>query len=273
MSLHQTFADSLLAAAPVCPPGLTVWNQSDPGRRFAVYRNNVMVSLIDALADTYPVTQALVGEEFFRSMAGVFARADPPRSPVMAHYGDGFAGFIADFQPAASLPYLADVARLEMLRVQACHAADAAAVGPEEITVLLADAERVGQARFRFHPSLRILVSPYAVASLWAAHQDEDLDAALAAVDLSLPESALIVRVGLDVEIYRITAATADFIRHLQEGLGLAAAVERALTIDATFDLTGTLGLLLRSNAVTGIIADDPEGMANDVSIPGRSRQ
>jgi hypothetical protein len=273
MSLHRTFADSLLAEVPICPPGLTVWNRSDPGRRFAVYRNNVMVSLVDALADTYPVTQALVGEEFFRSMAGVFTRANPPRTPVMAHYGHGFAGFIESFPPAAGLPYLADVARLEMLRVQACHAADAAAIRPEEITVLLADPERVGQARFRFHPSLQTLVSPYAVASLWAAHQAEDLDAALAAVDLSLPESALIVRVGLDVEIHRIRAATPDFIRHLQAGLGLAAAVERALTTDATFDLTGTLGLLLRSNSITGIIADNPEGMANDISIPSRSLQ
>ena len=61
MSSHQVFADSLLASLPACPPGLTAWNQSDPGRRFTVYRNNVMVSLIDALADTYPVTQAVVG--------------------------------------------------------------------------------------------------------------------------------------------------------------------------------------------------------------------
>ncbi len=152
MSAHQLFADSLLAEQPACPPGLTAWNQSDPGRRFAVYRNNVMVSLIDALADTYPVTQALVGEEFFRAMAGVFARSRPPRSPVMAHYGEGFAGFIEDFQPAAGLPYLADVARLELLRVQAYHAADAAAVPAEEIALLLADAGRLAQARFSFSP-------------------------------------------------------------------------------------------------------------------------
>lgn len=48
-----------------CPGGLTSWNGSDPELRFAVCRNNVMVSLIDALADTFPVVQALVGEEFF----------------------------------------------------------------------------------------------------------------------------------------------------------------------------------------------------------------
>lgn len=259
MSSHQIFADSLLATQAACPPGLTAWNRSDPARRFAVYRNNVMVSLIDALADTCPVTQALVGEEFFRGMAGVFARANPPHSPVMAHYGAGFATFIENFPAAAGLPYLADVARLETLRVGAYHAADAATVPAEEIALLLADPERLPAARFTLHPSLRILDSRHAVVSLWAAHQGEDVDSALAAVDTALPESALLLRVGLDVEIYRIAAGTATFIRHLQAGLGLGAAVELALTEDAAFDMADALGRLIRAGAVTGIISGGSE--------------
>ena len=255
MSNHQVFADSLLAAPLTCPPGLTTWNRSDPGRRFAVYRNNVMVSLIDALADTYPVTQALVGEEFFRAMAAVFARANPPNSPVMAHYGTGFAAFIDSFHAAAGLPYLADVARLEMLRVGAYHAADATPVSPEEIALLLSAPERLPATRFALHPSLRHLDSAYAVVSLWAAHQGEEIDAALAALDTAEPESALLVRVGLDVDIYRITAGTASFIRHLQFGLGLGAAVDLALAADAAFDMAEALGLLIRTGALTGIIA------------------
>jgi hypothetical protein len=255
MSNHQIFTDSLLSAKTTCPPGLTAWNQSDPARRFAVYRNNVMVSLIDALADTYPVTQALVGEEFFRAMAAVFARANPPHSPVMAHYGAGFAAFIENFPAAAGLPYLADVARLEMLRVGAYHAADATPVSSEEIALLLSAPERLPAARFALHPSLRHLDSPYAVVSLWAAHQGEEIDAALAAVDASQPESALVLRVGLDVEIYRVTTGTATFIQHLQQDLGLGAAVDLALAADAAFDMTDALGLLIRTGALTGIIA------------------
>jgi hypothetical protein len=72
---------------------LIAWNGSDPARRFAVYRNNVVVSLIDALADTFPVTQELVGEDFFRAMAGVFVRHAPPTSALLAEYGEGFSGF------------------------------------------------------------------------------------------------------------------------------------------------------------------------------------
>lgn len=88
-------------------------NGSDPTARLAVYRNNVVGSLIDALADAFPVAQQLVGVAFFRAMAGVFARQAPPRSRILAHYGEGFAEFIEGFEPARSVPYLADVARLE----------------------------------------------------------------------------------------------------------------------------------------------------------------
>ena len=250
---HQDFAGSLLAVQASCPPGLTAWNRSDPARRFAVYRNNVMVSLIDALADTFPVTQALVGEEFFRAMAGAFARDNPPRSPVMAHYGAGFAGFIEEFPPAAGLPYLADVARLELLRVEAYHAAEAQAVSPEAIALLLADPGHLPSVRFTLHPSLRILESRHAVVSLWAAHQDEDIDSALAAVAAALPESALLLRSGLEVETYRVAAGTASFIRHLQEGRGLGTAVEFALAVDADFDMAAALSLLIRAGAISGI--------------------
>ena len=250
---HQDFADGLLAAQASCPAGLSTWNRSDPGRRFAVYRNNVMVSLIDALADTFPVSQALVGEGFFRAMAAVFARATPPQSPVMAHYGQGFAEFIEGFPAATGLPYLADVARLELLRVQAYHAADAASVSPAALAVLLSDAERLPGARFVLQPSLRYMDSPYAVVSLWAAHQAEDADTALAALDTARQESALVLRVGLDVQIHRIATGTAAFIRHLHEGLGLGGAAGRAMAADPAFVLTDALALLIGAGAITAV--------------------
>ncbi|HEY0823832.1 MAG TPA: DNA-binding domain-containing protein, partial [Ramlibacter sp.] len=76
----KSFARALLDAQLPCPGGLRAWNGSDPARRFAVHRNSVVASLADALADTFPVVQALVGEAFFRAMAVSFVRARPPSS-------------------------------------------------------------------------------------------------------------------------------------------------------------------------------------------------
>lgn len=250
MSGQSAFAAALLAAEPVCPPGLAAWNGSDPGRRFAVYRNNVIVSLIDALADTYPVVQQLVGEEFFRAMARDFARGHPPDSPVLALYGKGFAEFIERFPPAQSVPYLADMARLELMRVSAYHAADAEPLSADGIAALLADAAALPAARFILHPSLDILRSRHAVVSLWAAHQEV---MALEEVIPDLPEAALVVRSGLDVEICGISAGAAVFISQLRRGMPFGLAAEEAAAVDPAHDLAGSLGILIRSGAIVAV--------------------
>lgn len=252
MSAQSDFAagvsQRLLTPTLASPPGLKAWNGSDPARRFGVYRNNVIVSLTDALADSYPVVQALVGEEFFRAMAGEFVRRSPPRSPVLAWYGDGFADFVAGFAPVAGLPYLSDVARLEWLRVEAWHAADAVPLPMDELATLLAKEDSLPDTRFTLHPALRVTGSPHPVASLWAAHQDDDPAAILPGLNMTKAEAALLVRPSLDVEILPVAFETADFIRRLQSGATLGS----ASTASADLDLPAALGLLIRCGALTG---------------------
>ncbi|MDP1606152.1 MAG: DNA-binding domain-containing protein, partial [Rhodocyclaceae bacterium] len=202
-----------------------------------------------ALADTYPVTQALVGETFFREMARVFVRAQPPRSPVLAWYGDAFPVFVETFPPVVDLSYLADVARLEMLRVDAYHAADATPLLLADIADLLTDEQALPEARFRLHPALRVLRSSHPALSLWAAHQTDDPAVALADVDLAVAEATLVLRPGLDVEITRIEDGAAEFIDHLRHGL----AFEQAAKTVSAFDLPATLGLLIRGGAIVGV--------------------
>lgn len=248
MSAHDEFAAVLLAPTFGCPPGLTTWNGSDPAKRFAVYRNNVIVSLVDALADSYPVVQALVGEDFFRAMAREFVLQSPPCSPVLAWYGADFSGFVSAFPPAAGLPWLADVARLEWLRVEAWHAADADALPSAALSALLCNVEQLPAARFTLHPALRILRSSYPVVSIWDAHQSDDPGAALAGIDPGKAEAALLMRPGLDVEIVPIPCAAADFVACLHQGMPFGQAVDAA-----PCDLAATLAVLIRGQALTGI--------------------
>lgn len=243
------FSGALLPAGVDAPPGLKTWNGSDPMKRFSIYRNNVAVSLVEALADAYPVVRALVGEDFFRAMAGEFVRRSPPQSPVLAWYGAGFAEFVEGFAPAAALPYLADTARLEWLRVESWHAMDATPMSPVAISALLADAARLPDARFVLHSAVRVMNSAYPVVSLWAAHQMEDPAAVLADIDLAHAESALLMRPALDVEIFLVSREMADFVRHLRnrQPLGPAAG-------SGEFDLGTTLGLLIRGGALVGTL-------------------
>ncbi|MGN4047613.1 HvfC/BufC N-terminal domain-containing protein [Pseudomonas sp. SM4] len=250
MSSQMAFAAALLDRQLPCPEGLCSANGADPASRFAVYRNNVLGSLINALADGYPVVAQLVGEEFFRAMAALFVQANPPRNPLMSRYGEPFADFIAAFEPAASVPYLADVARLEQLRTLAYHAADALPVRPAEITAALAKPEILGELRVGLHPSLHVLGSAYPVVAIWAAHQR---GASLAGIDLNHGQSALVLRNNLDVEVFAVQPAAHGFIRHLLDGMPVLTAAENS----PPFDLTEVLGLLIARNAITQLNAKE----------------
>ena len=250
MSPQRCFAEALLDPEQACPPGLITWNASDPARRFAVYRNNVIVSLVDALADTFAVTQDLVGEAFFRAMARVFAYTNPPTSRLLVFYGETFPEFIERFPPAASLPYLADVARLEFLRVRAYHAADVAPVRSEDIVAVLADEDKLPDLGLALHPSLAVLDSAVAVVSLWAVHQGVG---DLATLVPDVPETALVVRDGLDVEVMSIPRASGVFIKALKRGATLGDAMALAQRSDPDFDATLPLALLIQKSAITAL--------------------
>lgn len=249
MSNYQhAFADALLDAELACPAQLTSWNGSDINSRFAVYCNNVVSSLINALADTYPVVQQLVGDTFFRAMANIFVRQCPPQSRVLTYYGADFSAFIEAFAPAQSVPYLADVARLEFARVQAYHSADIAALDANQIGQALSNPEALEQMTFTLHPSLHVLSSAHAIVSLWGAHQGH-LD--LSQVKPDNAEHALIIRNQLDVEVMQISNAGAAFIRALKDSHPLAAAAEKATEEQADFDLTAYLAHLIQTGAIT----------------------
>lgn len=254
------WAAALLDPARPCPPGLKVWNASDPALRLAVYRNNVMGSLLDGLAASFPVVQALVGEAFFRAMAAVFVRAAPPQSPVLAHYGGGFADFIAGFAPAAGLPYLADMARLEFARVQAYHAADAPALTAADAAAALGNVGQLGELRLVCHPAWGLVRSAHPVVALWAAHQG-DAGVALGDIDLDRAEAALVLRPALTVHVIALAPGAAAFADALGQQANLASAAAAGARADPGFDLTASLSLLLVQGGLSAVQA--PESALN----------
>lgn len=239
---QSDFSTALLDSDQLPPQTVKTWNQSDPAVRFAVYRNNVVVNLIDGLCETFPVCMELVGEEFFRAMCDVFVRANPPKSRILSHYGSALPVFIDSFQPAEELPYLGDVARLESARVSAYHAADAkpmnqqdwANVDPAKLTAVVVTA----------HPSLHLLSSDYAVFGIWAAHQGA---CELADVDINEPEDVLIIRPELDVEVSLLPPGGSAFLAALQQGQALEKAAECGQGVAGNFDLATNLGILMNS--------------------------
>ncbi|WP_349368237.1 DNA-binding domain-containing protein [Salinarimonas sp.] len=244
---------AVLAGADV-PAGLTARHPSQVARRFAVYRNNVAVGLVDALATRFPVVLRLVGEAFFRATARAFVAEHPPRSPVLTFYGDAFPDFLAAFPPAARLPYLADVARLEAARTHSYHAADAE---PLVADALAAIAERDPTTwGLALHPAVRLVASPRPIVSLWAMNQPGATPGPLAS---RAPETALVARPRLEVRVAAAEPGEGAFLAACAAGASYSDAVGAALDTGEAFDPGRALARVLALGLAAGIATEPTE--------------
>jgi hypothetical protein len=216
-------------------------------RAFEVYRNNYRVTLQEALRVTYPVTAQLVGDEFFAAMINVFVTSSPPRSPVLIEYGGELPDFISQFEPAATVPYLADVARLEAAWNDAYHAPESGCLQPSALAGLTAELLAVTLATL--HPSVQLVRSSFPVASIWESHRSSTPDGDLC----WQAEDALVLRPDAEVLVVALEPGYAAFVLALQEGLSVAEAASNGIQDSGDFDAGGALVSLLSWGAIASL--------------------
>jgi len=241
ITTQTAFRTAILDPASPPPNGVTNPDDVQATKRFDVYRNNVAVSLTDALETAFPVVHKLVGLEFFRAMAGIYLRAHPPKSPVMMFYGDDMPDFLTGFAPARSVPYLPDVARLELALRHSYHAADATPIAPNALAQIAPD--MLPNITFSFAPSVFVIPSRYPLQSIWASntHGTDVMKGA---------QPTLITRPDFDPQVDALTPENSNVLTALIAGETLGNALRHGGT---GFDFGPLLGLLLARNALTSI--------------------
>lgn len=95
-------------------PFVSLLNRADAGIMVEIHRNTVRLTLRDALAANFPATLALVGADFFGSVADDFIVAHPPSDPRLGLFGAGFDRWLSDHPGLEEFPFVTDVARLEI---------------------------------------------------------------------------------------------------------------------------------------------------------------
>ncbi len=242
MSVSQTaFTAGLLDATQAAPEGLVNPDGTPATKRYDVYRNNVAVSLSDALEAAFPVVRKLVGEDFFRAMSGVYLRMHPPASPLMMFYGEAMPQFLTRFDPVKHLSYLPDIAKLELAMRQSYHAADADPIDANAIGAV-APTDLMG-LRMTFAPSTTMIKSDHPVYGIYLSNTDTS-----APKPVTQPECVLVTRPQFDPQIHAISAADATCIESLIAGQPLGVAMTNA---GAELDLGALLGLLLQQSTIT----------------------
>jgi hypothetical protein len=242
------FVPGLLDPARATPVFVAGPNGKAADKRFNVYRNNVTVSLIDALTAVFPATMRITGETFFRAMARFHVCATPPTSPLLFEYGRDFPDFIERYEHAQSMPWLADVARVERAWLDAYHAADAAVLQPDALASI--PPERLGDVVFEAHPATRIVCSAYPAVTIFSANRASD---PVGRIEATAAESALVTRPMLEVEARRLPAGADAFLAHLVAGEPLGKAAATASARCPEFDLANAIGTMLAAAAFTAI--------------------
>jgi len=234
-AFQRDFAAALRGQPACSPAGAALAAQP----AFAVYRNTVLRGGIDALVANHPTVRQLVGDEWIEAAAAAFFDVVPPRDGSLAGYGEGFADFLDRFAPAAELPYLAGVARLDRAWTEAHLAADAPVLGATALAAT--PPERLLQAVLVPHPAARWLrFAEHPSFTIWRRHREgQALDAELAWHG----EAALVLRPGLGVEWRDADPAALDFLDACAEGLPFAEAAGR-IADDAPGPETWLGGLL-----------------------------
>ncbi|MGH8502932.1 MAG: DNA-binding domain-containing protein [Gammaproteobacteria bacterium] len=215
-------------------------------QRLKIYKNNVYVRLIEALEAAYPAVQRLVGHRFFRFAARAYIPAHPPRSRTLIGYGADFSDFLARFEAAASVPYLADVARLEQLYLEAYHAAEAPTLTMRAPLSFLEN--RSEEFGLSLHPSARLMTSAFPVSRIWELNRsDIGIDG-----EVEIPgggENLLIVRPHAEVEVRRISRGAYAMLTALADGASIAAAQRAGREAEPGCDLNLHLSALIKGGS------------------------
>jgi hypothetical protein len=229
--LQQSFAAALIAGDPRAGE-FVIADGIAPDARLNIYSNTCAGNLVGALRISFPAVRKLVGDDFFEGAALVFIAAVPPKSAYLNAYGAEFPEFLAQFPPASSVPYLADVARLEWAVNVALHAEDAPVLDAAKLACLSGDAD----------PSF-----------VWRAVIDDN-DTALAAIDLAQGPAFLVVGRGSDgLAVGRLSEDEWRFAQNLFAGVPLA----RALATVST-DMSTSLAAHLAAGRFTDIRERSP---------------
>ena len=204
--------------------------------QLAIYRNSHFGGLTNALAEIYPAIKLLVGEHFFDAMAWRYIKFHPSQHYDLNQYGQGLAKFIGNFRPADTLPYLADVARLEWAWHQAFYATEHKPITETDLRQLARGQHR--RLSLYLPDSAHLLSSPYPVHRIWDIAQN-DIDN-----NVDLDEGGVKLFIWRDDDTRRVDLLTEiqwQFLSAIQPGIHIDDLCITLVATNPSIDLTQLL--------------------------------
>ncbi|MFD0918031.1 putative DNA-binding domain-containing protein [Pseudahrensia aquimaris] len=238
-SRSGAFAGALLDPDTLVPDGVGKDAEAAP-KRFSVYRNNVVVSLMEALAAAYPSTKSLLGDENFDRIARAFVALHPPQSPMMQNYGAEFPQFTAELAALSELPFVADLTGVEWAWNKAYHALDQEPLTADELAGLTP--EQSTQLTLLPSNATHLIRSQWCVFDLFQCR----FEPLAQDVDFNTPQNVLITRSDFSVQVIPLSHSDSACLASLLDGEPLGKAVANAMEIDAAYNPAELISLSLQ---------------------------
>lgn len=221
--LQDAYRDYLLTGESAKLAPAIVADAFDAAERLAIYRNNFLIGLGEALKANFPVTLQLLGGDFFEQAARRFVLAHPPAQPCLFEYGAGYPDHLRDLPQLAAMPYVAEMARFEFARIAAYNAPTDSYLSADRLAGL--SPEQLEKIAIRLARHAQIVSVRAPVLELWQAHQRPEPD--LACLDMNArPHALLVCRPNRLLVARELEAPAAQFLAASRSPnrLGLAAA-------------------------------------------------
>lgn len=250
----QTRFSAVLRSGKDFSAGTLVATPCPLNRGVEVYRNNYRGNLHDTLAMVYPVTQRLVGAEFFRFLVRHFIAQYPARSGNLHHYGAEMPLFLSGFEAVRQLPYLPDMASLEWAYHRAYYAPNSPSLDRQRLSQI--SPENYEKISLQRAVDCCLIEPHYPVYALWKIHQDAQEDQ-LSTVNLeSGAEFLLVLRPHREVEVKSLQPSLFAWLSALTSGQTLGTICDEMGTHGEAMSLEEALKYAILEKVVTGFSVD-----------------
>ncbi|MCF5669150.1 DUF2063 domain-containing protein [Pseudomonas marginalis] len=216
---------------------------------FSVYRNTAKKVCIDAITANFPTVERLVGTEWLRSAAKIYALTQPPVDSRLIFYGDKFPAFLENYEQARAFPYLADVAQLDFLWTQVYCSQEQLTLQPHHLNQIYLSELSL----FRLTPKASCRwawFSRFPAYSVWSANR-QLLDVN-GIQDLRRAEGAILNRKDGRVCWQFANIAECTFLDACDAGLSLSQALDMVVALDIPLTPGEFLGRLINLGVFVG---------------------